>query len=488
MSESNANSYCGSFRACGTLQDKIGNQCEKNGQYDAKNLSYELCKILYVYHPLGKRLIEIPVNLSLNKKRIIKLQNDYSAELIDQFEKKWQELKITQNIKRLAITSRLYGIGALFLKIKGIKDTELLDKNQKLENYEIHPVVYDAMNIAGTASNNHNIDSIDFLQLSEIVRGGEALAKDRSCILSNGDPIYIEYIESAYGYGGRSIFQNCFDLMYSYLSIIHADNAVAKKVATLIIKLNQVGSANRVQEGASAQKRQMLATAGNGDVVSMAVGEEAETLSMMNVDQALDTARRHIIEDIANAVDLPVILLNGQKFSGGFGEGTEDAKNIAQHVDAIREWLEPVFNFCDDFVMDLAWNFDFIDALNNENSQFYDKTLLPEEKQKKYNIFIQELKATFSYEFPSFLTETQSQIIESDNKKLMSIMEVFKNTYPLVDVDTKVKLICWVLDSVNELKGISDIKIDYDPEKIMGNINENGLNNLNDLIDSQLSN
>lgn len=455
------------------------NQTFNNEQYtNPSYLSYNLCKQLYVYHPLGKRIVDLPIDLTLNKERILNVKHELSPELIDQFNKKWKELNLTRAIRNLAVTSRLYGIAALFIKIKDIDDSENIPNDKNLNDYTITPLVYDALNIAGSATQNQNLESADFLELKEVYRSGQALAKDRSIILSNGDPIYIEYINSAYGFAGRSVFQNCASLLQSYVDVMGADNTVARKAALIIAKMQQSGSPTNLQGKAFEQKRELILEGINNNILNVGINEDISTLNMTNVDNSIDTARRHIIEDIANAIDLPVVLLNGQKFTAGFGEGSEDTKNIGRHVDSKRQWLEPIFNFCDNLVMDLAWDFNFIDSLNSQNSSFFDKNLPIEEKKRIYKIRFQELKNGFSYSFPSFLTETESEILDGDVKKINSIKTIFDSVYDKVDPQTKSQLICWMMDNFNDLRSVNKVKIDYDPEEIEEFVENNGTDNL----------
>ena len=71
------------------------------------------------------------------------------------------------------------------------------------------------------------------------------------------------------------------------------------------------------------------------------------------------TARKNILENIALSSDMPAKLLNNETFAEGFGEGTEDAKVVAQYIDRIRTKMQPLYDFFDRIVMYRAWNPDF---------------------------------------------------------------------------------------------------------------------------------
>ena len=53
---------------------------------------------------------------------------------------------------------------------------------------------------------------------------------------------------------------------------------------------------------------------------------------------------------------MPAILINQETFAEGFGEGTEDARAIAQWVDGVRIELNPLYKWFDEIVMRRAWN------------------------------------------------------------------------------------------------------------------------------------
>ena len=47
---------------------------------------------------------------------------------------------------------------------------------------------------------------------------------------------------------------------------------------------------------------------------------------------AINMARKNILENISVAADMPAKLLNAETFAEGFGDVSEDAKNVARHI------------------------------------------------------------------------------------------------------------------------------------------------------------
>ena len=54
--------------------------------------SYEICKDLYLYHPLGKKIIDAPISRAMNKRReiVVLEQPDF---VVRRFDEKWDELQ-----------------------------------------------------------------------------------------------------------------------------------------------------------------------------------------------------------------------------------------------------------------------------------------------------------------------------------------------------------------------------------------------------------
>ena len=80
-------------------------------------LSYQLCKELYLKHPLGAKLVDLPIDKGLMTKREILIQ-DAPPEVIEQFEKTWKTLKANRAIEMAVRNSRIYGTGSIAIVFK----------------------------------------------------------------------------------------------------------------------------------------------------------------------------------------------------------------------------------------------------------------------------------------------------------------------------------------------------------------------------------
>ncbi len=458
------------------LLKEFDKSSRSNYSFDLDYLDYRLCKAIYIYHPLGKRIIDLPIDLSMGQERIISVKHETkSDELTEQFIKVWNSFNLKNIIRRLATMSRLCGIAALFLKVEGYSDYEPLPLDIDWSELKITALVYDAMNIAGSASNNQDVMSEDFLKIKDVLRNGQALAKDRSYILTNGDPLYNEFSTSGFGFTGRSVYQNCIHLLRTWLDIDLADSMVARKCGLIIAKENNIGSATEIREKSLNLKRTLLKYGKTNDVLSVGGSTTIESLNLQNIDGSLDMVRNHVLENIANASDIPTIILGQQKFTQGFGEGGEDTKNVGRFIESIREWERGVYQFIDNFVMRIAWNFNFLKSLNKDNGDIFSTKDEAKITIDRYLQVFYALKQSFNYTFPSFLTETESQIADGDAKKLSMITEVYDRLFSNVDADLKPKLANWLIDSVNNLRSTNKIRLDIDESELSNSIIENDM-------------
>jgi hypothetical protein len=71
--------------------------------------SYQLCKEIYLYHPLGAKLAEAPINLAQSQVREIEVEG-HSPRVKRAFEDEWLAMKTDRIIHNLAKTARIYGI------------------------------------------------------------------------------------------------------------------------------------------------------------------------------------------------------------------------------------------------------------------------------------------------------------------------------------------------------------------------------------------
>jgi hypothetical protein len=192
-------------------------------------------------------------------------------------------------------------------------------------------------------------------------------------------------------------------------------------------------------------------------VLSIDTEESIETLNMQNVDGAGGYSRGNILKDIATAADMPAVLINQETMVEGFGEGTEDAKNIARWVDGERIKMNPLYDYLDKVTMRRAWNEEFYATIQ---AQF------PEYKNVSYKQAFYKWANSFRTEWPSLLTEPDSEKSKTEDVKLKAIISLLGVLLPTLDPVNKARAIIWCQDNFNGLKMLFTDPLELDMDEL----------------------
>jgi len=416
--------------------------------------SYQICKTIYSYHPLGAKLADFPIAMAQSQPRKITVPKGPEEALVEAFETEWRRIGADRHIFNLARLARVYGVASIALLVKDI-ETDVPVDYDKLFDAEIGFNVLDPLNTAGSLVLDQNPNALDFQKVLGVAVQGKAYHRSRTVTLLNEDPIFIEYTTSAFGYVGRSIYQRALYQLKSFISTLITDDMIALKSGVLIAKLVQQSSAiDAMMSAIAGQKRDMVKEAQTGNVISIGAEEEIESLNLQNIDGAYGMARKNIIENIASAASTPAKILLSETFAEGFGEGTEDAKHIAQHINGLRRWLEPAYAFFDKLVRHRAWNPEFYERICAEYPEQY--------KKAKYKAAFYEWSNSFTTEWPSLLEEPDSEKIKVSDVQLRAIVALVEVLAPLVDPANKAAVLRWAQDNLNALKLLFPTPLDLD--------------------------
>ena len=107
--------------------------------------SYELCKIIWLYHPLGKKIVEGPIQMAQSQQREISVPKSPEERVRDQFVKQWEDDNCDDAVYQLASVTRAYGIGTLAVVCDSVAPNLPLDP-KKLADLKIAWSIYDPLN------------------------------------------------------------------------------------------------------------------------------------------------------------------------------------------------------------------------------------------------------------------------------------------------------------------------------------------------------
>lgn len=417
--------------------------------------SYELCKLIYVNHVLGAKLVDKPIEMAQSQPRDISIPDSPEERVRDAFVDQWGKDGADAHVANLMGVARTYGIGSVALVEKG-KDAAAPLKLDKLFESEISFNIFDPLNTAGSLVLNQNPNAMDFQHVVDIQVSGQRYHRSRTCVMMNEKPIYIEYTPSAFGFVGRSVYQRTLYPLKSFLQSMVTNDMVTKKAGLIVAMMKQAGSIiDQVMSTVSAQKRQILKGARTDNVISIGVDEKIETLNMVNTDVAMTTARKNILDDLASGAAMPAKVLTEETFAEGFGEGTEDARMIARWVKRQREGMARPYAYMDRIIQRRAWSPEFYATIQREFSEY---------RRLPYESAYYRWQNSFRALWPSFIEEPDSEKAKADDVKLKAAVAVVQILLPALPGPEKATLIQWLADNLNELQFLysNPLVLDYE--------------------------
>ncbi|HET8687405.1 MAG TPA: anti-CBASS Acb1 family protein, partial [Methanosarcina sp.] len=426
--------------------------------------SYQLCKSIYLYHSLGAKMVETPVNLAMSQKREISIPESPETMVKEAFEREWEKLRIDFYIKQAMYIKRTYGISSV---IFGAKDfpTDQPFPMDKLAESEIYFNVLDPLNTAGSLVLNQNPNAPDFLKSTAITAAGQSYHFSRSCVVINEAPIYIAYTTSAFGFVGRSVFQRALFPLKSFITSMVADDEIMKKAAVIVAKIKNPGSiTDKIVGAAMAIKRNFIKEARNGNTINVSSEDTIETLDLNNVDKAVSTVRNNIIENIASSATMPPKLLLSDGYAGVLANGTEDYKQTMQYINGIREDMQPLYDFFDNIVQHRAWSPAFYKRIQAEFPAEYGA--------KTYEEAFYQFKNSFTAMWPSLMEESDSEKSKMDKVRLDAIIDLMEKMIPNLDPDNAASLIDWVTLNISSMKALFSDPLEFDPDALIYHLKE----------------
>jgi len=407
------------------------------------DVSYQLCKLIYLYHPLGAKMAELPVELAMSQPRIVTIPGSPESMVKEAFESEWDALNVGDLIFNTKVLSRVYGVSSVAVGAEGVPTNRPIDP-KALASLDVYFNVLDPLNTAGSLVLNQDPNAPDFLKHAAISVAGQPYHRSRACVVMNENPIYLGYTNSAFGYVGRSVYQRAIFPLKSFIQSLITDDLVTLKAGLIVAKLKSPGSIiDNAMQMLTGVKRHLIKEGKTGNVLSISIEEAIETLNMQNTDVAMTTARKNIIENIASAAKMPAKLLLAESYAEGFGEGTEDAKDIARYISGVRKEMKPLYDFFDPLVMRRAWNPEFYKRVQAE---------FPEYKNIPYTKALYDWINAFHTEWPNLLEEPESEKAKTDDVKLKAIIAMLEVMSPELDPENKDILIKWAADNFNECK------------------------------------
>jgi hypothetical protein len=156
---------------------------------------------------------------------------------------------------------------------------------------------------------------------------------------------------------------------------------------------------------------------------------------------------------------MPAQILNQETLAEGFGEGSEDAKQIARYVDRLRIEMNPAYEFMDKIVMRRAWNPEFY-------REVIQKRYPEQYAGLSYQAALQEWMDAWEPSWPNLLTEPDSEKAKAAQAKLDSAQKIAETLFKVADPENKAAIADWLAGIVNEQDGFYSSQLLIDSESI----------------------
>lgn len=424
---------------------------------------YQTCKTIYLFHPLGGKMVDRPIKMAMNESRTVHISQAYGIEqrLRDAFEREWKALGADKHIANAARISRIYGVSAIAMLVDNQEPSTAVDY-RTLYKHNVTFNILDPLNTAGSIVLNQDPNAQDFQKVDGIRVAGKPYHKSRCVVQQNEDPIYLAYNSAAFGFTGRSVYQRALFPLKSFIQTMRTDDMVSVKGGLLVTKIQGPSSVvNNMMQKLSGIKRMMLKRGKTGEVLQIGANDSIESIDLSNLEKPLDSSRNHILENIAAAADMPAIILNSETFAQGFGEGTEDARSVAVYIDNIREWLEPLYDYFIRICQYRAWSIEFFTSLRAD---------FPELKNT-YSLYFSSWINNFEYRWPSSLKEPESEKVKVDEIRFKAIVSMLEVLLPQVNTDdeNRALLIEWAQTNANANESLFPQRLDLDIDSLKVN-------------------
>lgn len=406
--------------------------------------SYSVCKALFLFHPFGSKIAESPIKVAQSQDRdiTISVASGIEDELVERFRDKWDELDASTVLKNLKSQSRVYGLASVGLGERG-GDQSTPVELKNLWQKDLFFNIFDPLNTSGLIV-DQNPNSPTFQKHGDLHVNGTRWHRSRTCTTLNESSIYLAWTSSAFAYAGRSSYQRAFFPLKSFLNTMVVDDMVARKAGLVVAKMDQPSSfVDRIMLAMAAVKRFFLKAGRTNEVLGISTTESIEAIDLTNVDAAMNASRNNIIKNIATGADMPAKLLTQESFVDGFGEGTQDAYEIASYIDRFRIEMKPEYAWMDIIVQHLAWNPEWYKTIQERFPEDYGSV--------PYEQAFYSWRNSFRTTWPSLIKEEPSEAATIDDTRLKAAIATVQVLAPLLGVapEEMVKVIQWFCSVVN---------------------------------------
>ncbi|MBW5853113.1 hypothetical protein [Yersinia enterocolitica] len=137
------------------------------------DVNYNLCKLLWQFHPLGGKLVEKPILMAMCKPRQYNVETDPDERVVRRFRDVWERMEINEKVKNLFFLSRCYGAAAIGVGTDSVSCRETLPTFGLTED-DVYINAWDPLNAAGSMVTDQKPNS-PYFQRAKVLQQACAL-------------------------------------------------------------------------------------------------------------------------------------------------------------------------------------------------------------------------------------------------------------------------------------------------------------------------
>ena len=375
-----------------------------------KQLSYKDCSHIYKYWPLGKRVATALPNFASTSPSELECKGA-PIEVKERLESVAKQLGIEAAVIKLSVYVRIFGMSSLYIASKELKPDEALTyDNAQKANFSLN--VLDPLAAGANFLIDNDPLSPTFSKvISSEIRGCK-IHTGRLLALSNEYPLYYEWNNSNWSFGGPSIYTNMTLLIRTWNLAMVSLQRLATKSSAMYVNLKDSPNTTGVTLLSNQRNLEMIRSLENDGIVGLKNGETPNFFPTSSIGSFINDLISVINTALMMALsDTPSGILLDKNLSSGLADGSEDMKAILMSVERFRtNILRPAVDFCQKLLLYKAFSPRFLNELKAKYPDLY--------RDKTISNMLEELIAGFEWKFGELYPQTLSQMVEMSRAKI----------------------------------------------------------------------
>lgn len=375
-----------------------------------KPLSYKECANIYKYWPLGKRVATALPNFASTSPSELGVKGT-PEEVKQRLEKVFKDLKLEEAVTKLTVYTRIFGSSSIYLASKTLKPDEALTY-EKAQKADFRLNVLDPLALGNGVLIDNDPLSMNFgLPTTKSIRGAK-VHESRLFLLQQEYPLYYEWNQSNWSFGGPSIYTNMSQLIRTWNICFIAIQRLATKSSAMYANLKETPNTTSINITSSRRNLELIRELENDGIVGLRNGESINFFPTSSVGSFINEIISVTNTALMMALsDTPSGILLDKNLSTGLADGSEDMKAILMSVDRFRNNLmRPVTDFLSKLLCYKAFSPKFLQEIKSKFPDLY--------RTKSVENMLDEFVANFEWKFGELYPQTISQLVEEQKNKL----------------------------------------------------------------------